>query len=75
MQLEFKTEVLVLNEKMSERLAQLQKEGWLLVNGVAPLAVYQLCRQVKQQAEGLATGTLTIDESGVQIIRDGKVVN
>lgn len=73
MQLEFKTEVVELNDQLAARLEQLRQEGWLVMPGVAPIAVYHLCRP--QSAPGQAVGGLKIDEAGIQIIRDGKIVN
>ena len=71
MQLEVKTEVVEVNDQMTQKLEALQAQGWTLVAGVTPVAIYHLCRPVQPNA---ALGTLKIDESQVQIIRDGKIV-
>jgi hypothetical protein len=51
----------------------------MMVPGITPHAIYQLCKQPGAQpqqgmntAEGVAT--LTIDESKIGILRDGKMV-
>lgn len=76
MQVEFKVEVIEINEQMPTKLEAMQAQGWGLVPGATPVAVYHLSRATAAPVAGTqAFGTLKIDESGVQILRDGKLVN
>jgi hypothetical protein len=64
---------------MSDVAAELNKlaaEGWQIVPGAPPFAVYYLTRQKPQakMAEHAAQGTLQIDDSKIHVVRDGKIV-
>ena len=62
-----------------ERLA---KDGWQLVPGVQPIAIYNLVRQKNMPVSAPAPvspqagmGTLGIDDSKIFMMRDGKLVS
>lgn len=81
MPLEFKTALLPLdNQENHQRTLQaLAQEGWMIVPGITPKAIYELCRQPGAQpqpsmTEASGVATLSIDESKVGILRDGKMV-
>jgi hypothetical protein len=79
--LEFRTVLISLDsqENHQQKLMELAREGWMLVPGIPPQAIYQLCKQPGAQpqpgmnvADGIAT--LAIDESKIGVLRDGKLV-
>ena len=69
--MEFETKVFPLDEKLPSELRQLEEEGWQLVNGVKPVAVYFVGRVVAPRAMA-SEGGITIDDSKVSIIRARK---
>ena len=77
-EIEHCVKVLELNDDFQGQVKALEAEGWQLVPGVLPVAVYHLIR-VKQaanqanQAGGL--GVLKVDDTKIHVIRNGQVVN
>ena len=51
-------------------IKKIDAEGWQLVPGVSPVAVYHLMRQ--KPGVGTAMGSMRIDEAGVFIIPAGQ---
>jgi hypothetical protein len=75
MELEYHTEMIYLGEEGQRRVNQLVSEGWEIVPGTQPVAVYHLVRMKAAQAAAVGGfGTMQIDESKIHIIRGGKVV-
>jgi hypothetical protein len=76
MDLEHLTETIPINEKFQERVNALIADGWEILPGTEPQAIYHLVRLKKvAQAAGIGGfGALSIDESKIHIIRGGKVV-
>jgi hypothetical protein len=74
--LEYLTETIPINEQFQERVSALAADGWEVVPGTQPAAIYHLVRLKKiAQAAGIGGfGSLAIDESKIHIIRGGKVV-
>lgn len=77
MQIEHQMAVLPVDEKLVENVDKFKEEGWMVMPGVMPIAIYHLIR-VKMEDNPLAAlgakAIMTIDETKVHIIRDGKVV-
>ena len=81
MPLEFSTVLVALDNQDShnKQMQALAQEGWMLVPGITPQAIYQLCRQPGAPAQPAMTeaagqATLSIDESKITILRGGKPV-
>ena len=75
--LEFQTLVLSLNDpNLQSTLEQMERDGWIMVPGVAPQVIYVICRTLQQpQASGAGFGQLRIDESKLYFIdKDGNRV-
>jgi hypothetical protein len=72
---EYQTHTLGISANISEELAKLEAEGWEIVPGAAPVAVYHLRRVKNRLAHVGGRGGITIDESKVYILRaDGSKV-
>lgn len=65
--LEFQTMVVPLDENYQEKLAEMAAQGWTVIEGTVPFAVFNLCRPLNQQPALRAK--VEIDEAGVSIIR------
>ena len=69
-EIEFQNKTIPMDANMQAELEKLQAEGWQIVPGTTPLALYCLHRQ----RPGGVVGGLNIDDSQVHVIRDGKKV-
>ena len=72
MELDTKKIELPVDEHLEEKLRELEKEGWGLVPGIKPIAIYTLCR-LKPAAPppttgGMGFGRLLIDDAGVMVM-------
>ena len=77
MELEHTTRTFPIDENLQEKVDALVKEGWELVPGVLPVAVYHLVR-IKKDASapsGQAFGKLTVDDSKIMVIPAGQKAN
>lgn len=75
MEVEHDIKVIPVNDKMTGEIEKLAKEGWTLVPGVQPVAIYHVVRQKNTHAAANSGhGTLLLDDSKIGILRDGKVV-
>ncbi len=74
MELEYHTTMIPITETFQEEVQKLVNEGWEVLPGTKPVAVYHLVRIKKQFASVGGLGTFKIDESKISIIRGGKVV-
>lgn len=74
MELEYHT-VTIPIENFQNEVQKLVAEGWEVLPGSKPVAVYHLVRIKKQPVAGIGgLGSMNIDESKISIIRGGKVV-
>ncbi len=72
---ELKTVMLTVDDNLTVELEKLAKEGWQLAADIKPVAIYQLVRAVQStELELPGRGGITVDESKIQLIRDGRVV-
>ena len=74
MELEHTVKVFPIDENMKASVDALVREGWDMVPGVLPVAVYHLVR-IKPTAQApsvTAFGVLTIDDSKIQVIPAGQ---
>jgi hypothetical protein len=71
---EHRTETLsLLDPDLQNKLAQLQAEGWQIVPGTHPVAIYHLQRHVMpEQHAAVGIGRMHVDESRITIIPGGK---
>jgi hypothetical protein len=75
--LEFDILILPLDPSIQQALEAKTKEGWMLVPGTQPRALYQICRPVQANSlsEHKGFGQLGIDDSKVHVVdKDGKIV-
>lgn len=76
MEVEHDIKVLPVNDKLQAEIEKLAKEGWTLVPGVQPVAIYHVVRAKQQHISAPAgLGALHIDESKIGILRDGKLLS
>lgn len=76
MEVEHDIKVIPVNDKLGPELEKLQREGWTLVPGIMPVAIYHVVRAKQQHVSAPAGfGTLHIDESKIGILRDGKLLS
>lgn len=74
MEVEHDVIVLPLNDKLQAEIDKRAKDGWMLVPGVQPVAIYHVVRP-KPATVPMGRGTMTIDDSKIGILRDGKLVS
>lgn len=66
---ETQTKVLAITPEIENELKKTQEEGWEVMPGTIPVAVYQLRRKKKQpDMTGMGVGRLLIDDSKILII-------
>jgi hypothetical protein len=71
MELDTKRIEIPIDENLEERLRQLAAEGWGLVPGAKPMAVYSLCRLKEPTAPNIGEpvfGRMLIDDSKILVI-------
>jgi len=70
---ELRVQTLAITEQIAQELEKLQADGWEVVPGAVPVALYHLRRLKAHVMRAGARGGITIDESKVFIIGpDGK---
>lgn len=75
MEVEHDIKVLPVNENLQGEIEKLAKDGWALVPGVQPVAIYHVVRQKSHHlAANTGRGTMMIDESKVGILRNGQII-
>ena len=77
-EIEHCVKVLELNDNFQGQVKALEAEGWQLVPGVLPVAVYHLIRMKQPVGQGNQVGgfgDLKIDDTKIHVIRNGQVVN
>lgn len=68
MQIEHEVKVIPIDENFQTEVEKLRSDGWEIVPGVKPIAIYHLAR-LKKEEKGLGgVGRLVIDDSKVSII-------
>lgn len=75
MEVEHDIKVIPVNDKMTGEIERLAKEGWTLVPGVQPVAIYHVVRQKQATAQAsMGKGTMMIDDSRIGILRNGQLI-
>ncbi len=73
--MEFKTVSIPVDNTLQNELLRLHEEGWRLVGGCTPMAVYALCREpAPLPTSAMALGKLEVDESKVFVVKAGDPV-
>lgn len=75
-EVEHTIKVLPIDSNLEASVKALEAEGWELVPGVTPIAVYHIVR-VKRDAPPASVGgqgVIRLDDTKVHIVRDGKLV-
>ena len=80
MQVEHAIRVFPLDQNLEANLQQMTQEGWLLVPGVVPVAVYHAVRlqgtlPVNEDGTVKSKVSFTIDDTKVKILRDGVLID
>lgn len=78
MEVEHDIKVLPVNESLQGEIEKLAKEGWALVPGVQPVAIYHVVRPKHSTSHIMApTGKahLSIDDSRIHIMRNGEIIS
>ncbi len=73
--MEFKTVSLALDNTLQSEHERLHQDGWRLIAGCTPMAVYVLCREpAPLPTSAMALGKLEVDESKVFVVKAGEPV-
>ena len=74
--IEHDVKVIPIDDNLQATVKKLEGEGWNLMPGVLPVAVYHVVRMKgKPLMAQSAIGTLGVDDAKVHVLRDGKLVN
>lgn len=68
-ELEFQTLLIPLDDKYQEKINELTSQGWSIIAGTAPFAVFNLCRPVQHEDVPFLRAKVDIDEAGVTIVK------
>lgn len=75
MEVEHDIKVIPVNANLQGEIERLTKEGWTLVPGVQPVAIYHVVRPKRATAQAnMGQGTMMIDESKIGILRNGQII-
>ena len=75
-EVEHAVKVLPIDNDLQAEVKKLEAEGWELMPGILPVAVYHVVRiKNKPQFAQSAEGNMGIDDTKVGILRGGKLVN
>jgi hypothetical protein len=82
MQVDHSIKVFPLDQDLERNLQQMTAEGWMMLPGVMPVAIYHVVKMqgVLPAGEGgehavKPTVAITIDETKVKILRDGQLID
>jgi len=78
MDIEFSVRTIEIDEHLQDNIQEMLKEGWSLVSGTKPVAIYHLQRIKPSAAHSFmgaaGQGGVGVDESQVFILRNGKLL-
>lgn len=72
MEIEHDVKVIPIDENIDNEVTKLRGDGWELIPGIKPVAVYHLAR-IKKQPSQSGVGRMVIDDSKVMIIPASKL--
>ncbi len=75
-EIEHDVKVIPIDADLQKEIEKFVADGWELMSGVVPVAIYHVVR-AKDRSKALSAGGIghmAIDESKVMILRDGKIV-
>ena len=79
MNVEHSVKVFPLDQDLESNIKAMSAEGWIMLPGVVPVAIYHVLRMVGAMpvSEGAAQpfAQITIDDTKVPLIRDGQPVD
>lgn len=75
-EIEHAVKTLTIDEGLPAAVDALKAEGWELVPGILPVAVYHVVRRKVSESVGTGEAQLrmSIDDSKILVVRNGKVV-
>jgi hypothetical protein len=74
--IEHDVKVIPIDANLQTTIKKLESEGWELIPGVVPVAIYHLARNKDQPPKSLGgEGSLGIDDTKVHVLRNGQIVN
>lgn len=76
MEVEHDIKVIKVDANLTAEIERLTKDGWTLVPGVQPIAIYHVVRQKQATAQANSgKGTMMIDDSKIGILRNGQLIS
>lgn len=64
-----------INDDLPGKIEALRAEGWELIAGIPPVAIYHVVRKkIVQPSDEGAQLTMAIDDAKIGVIRNGKLV-
>lgn len=66
---EYEVKSIPVDADFEEACKKLQADGWQIVQGIKPVAIYHVIRPKAKPSIGGGLGVITIDESKVHILR------
>lgn len=79
MQVEYSIQTIEIDEDYVTEMNKLKEAGWEQIPGFKPIAIFHLVRRIEEKpvpaVGGMGLGKLVIDDTKIDIVRDGKVVN
>jgi hypothetical protein len=79
MDIEFAVKTIEIDERLQDKIKEMLAEGWQLVSGTKPVAVYHVQRmkqmpQVQSLMGAAGAGGIKVDEDQIFILRNGKLL-
>ena len=75
MDVEFAVKTIEIDEQLQSKIQAMLAEGWQLVSGTNPVAIYHVQRMKQQPLSAVAgMGGIKIDEDQIFILRNGKLL-
>lgn len=68
--------IISIGPDLPAELAKLEAEGWKVIPGIAPIAIYSVFREKPEAPIGMhIESNLIIDDTKVHVVRNGKIVS
>lgn len=74
-EIEHDVKMLTIDDELPAKVEALKAEGWELIQGILPVAIYHVIRKVvREEDDGQPRLRMAVDDSKVLILRNGKPV-
>lgn len=74
-EVELDVKMITIDDNLPAKIDALKAEGWELVVGIVPVAIYHVARKIAKEEPSGAQLRMSVDDSKIGILRNGKLVS